>query len=259
MINEAAIGGLIFQLSFVLLIVIGLIIFLKVKKQLVWKPFFTGILIFVLFSQVLEKALHFLVISPSGTELKWTSSIAAFVIYGALAAGVFEELGRYFGFKVIIKKAREYRDGLSFGLGHGGIEALLLGVLGAVNLLIIAMAIKNGTFESEMGKLLGDDQKKMLMHVLSNDFGYFVLAALERIPAILIHMAFSLLVLYGIRTDKFKYVLYAIGLHALIDVVPALYQTGVIKSLYVIEAYIAAIGVICFVFIRKARAYFNEQ
>ncbi len=81
------------------------------KGWLSWKAFGVGLLVFVLFSQVLEKVMHMLVIDPSGTSLKGISSVWAFVAYGALAAGVFEEIGRYVGFRFMLKT-----------IGHTGMD-----------------------------------------------------------------------------------------------------------------------------------------
>ena len=47
-------------------------------------------------------------------------------LYGGLMAGVFEETGRYVSFKWFLKKETRIQDGLSYGIGHGGIEAMLI-------------------------------------------------------------------------------------------------------------------------------------
>ena len=64
-------------------------------------------------------------------------------------------------------------------------------------------------------------------------------------------IAFSLLVLVAAVKRKFVYVIYAILIHAAIDFPAAFYQTGHIKSLWIIELYLAIIGVFSFVFIKK--------
>ena len=50
-----------------------------------------------------------------------------FAIYGGLTAGIFEELGRFVAFFFLLKKYLDYKDGFAYGIGHGGIESILVG------------------------------------------------------------------------------------------------------------------------------------
>lgn len=260
MVSQIQMAGMVSQLLIALIFPIVILVFLLRKKSLSWKSFWIGALIFVVFSQVLEKLLHIAVIDPAGPSLKWTDSTAAFVIYGALAAGVFEEIGRYFGFKILLKRNREYRDGLSFGLGHGGIEAVLIGVLGGVNAIVMANLINSGMFDQTIGAALPADQLAMIKsQFLNTGFGMYLVGGFERIPAIFIHIALSLVVLLAVRENKFVYVIYAIGLHALMDVAPAMYQVGVIKSIWIVELIIALFGVSAIIFIVKAKKLFKTR
>ena len=103
-----AITGMVTQLAISLIAPLGLLIYFRQRKWLSWKPLGIGVLIFVLFSQVLEKILHMVMIDSDGTSLKWTDSVALFVLYAVLAAGIFEEVGRYIGFKWMLKNHRDY-------------------------------------------------------------------------------------------------------------------------------------------------------
>ncbi|WMT18850.1 YhfC family intramembrane metalloprotease [Parageobacillus toebii] len=259
MINTAIIAGMVTQLVISLFVPIGLLLYFRKKKWLSWKPFGIGVLIFVLFSQVLEKALHVVMIDPSGTSLKWTDSVALFVLYATLAAGIFEEVGRYIGFRWMLKKHRDYKDGLSFGLGHGGIEAILIGVLGAVNAIVLASLIQSGAFDKMIAPTLPKEQAAFLKDmVLHTPFSMYVLGGLERLFAIAFHIAMSLLVLLGVRERKFRYVIYAILLHALVDTAPALYQAGVVANVWLIEAVVFLFAVAAFLFTREIRKKFES-
>ncbi|HHY73721.1 MAG TPA: YhfC family intramembrane metalloprotease [Bacillus bacterium] len=260
MITQIQMAGMVTQLLISLLFPIIILIFLIRKKSLSWKSLLIGVLIFIVFSQVLEKILHIAVIDPAGPSLKWTDSTVAFVAYGALAAGVFEEIGRYVGFKFLLKKNRSYNDGLSFGLGHGGIEAILIGVIGGVTALIFANLINTGMFDQTIGAAMPADQLALIKNqYLNTGFGIYVVGGLERVPAILIHIALSLVVLLAVRESKFVYFLYAIGLHALMDVAPAMYQAGVLKSIWTTELIIALFGVAALIFIFRAKKLFMND
>jgi uncharacterized membrane protein YhfC len=62
-------------------------------------------------------------------------------LYGGLAAGSFEELGRFILFTWLLKKYRDYKSGISFGIGWGGIEAVLLTLTMVVPNIIFAFMI----------------------------------------------------------------------------------------------------------------------
>jgi uncharacterized membrane protein YhfC len=233
-------AGPISQLMISLIIPIAFLFYFRKKQQFAWKPLWIGVAVFVLFSQVLEKLLHIAMIDQSGTALKWTDHPAAFVLYGALAAGVFEELGRYVGFRFWLKGRHEYKDGLSFGLGHGGIEAILIGVIGAIYTIIFMQLIRSGTFDETIGTALSSEQASALKEqIMNTPFVFYVLGGIERAFALIFHIVMSLLVLLGVRTNQFRYVLYAIAIHALLDVAPAMYQAGILKSIWVVEGVFA--------------------
>ena len=50
-----------------------------------------------------------------------------------LLAGIFEKTARYIFFEFVIKSMRFWKEGILVGLGYGGIEAVLLGILAAVS------------------------------------------------------------------------------------------------------------------------------
>ena len=62
----------------------------------------------------------------------------------------------------------------------------------------------------------------------------------------LLHAGLSVLVFYAVKKSKPLLYVLAIVLHALFDVPAALYQLGVIRSAYIVEALIAAFAVALF-------------
>lgn len=85
-----------------------------------------GALVFVVFALVLESAAHAAVFTALPALQR---SAALYALYGALAAGVFEELGRVSGF-ALLRRIDRGPDGveraLGAGVGHG--RATELGV-----------------------------------------------------------------------------------------------------------------------------------
>jgi len=157
----------------------------------------------------------------------------------------------------MLKRHRDYKDGLSFGLGHDGIEAVLVGVLGAVNALVLVTMLSANTFDQMIGSALPAEQAQQIKNQLINTgFIEYVIAGVERVAAILIHIALFLLVLLGVRSNRFKYVIYAVVIHALIDIVSGLYQTEVIANIWIAEVFVLLYGIIAFLFINRIKDKF---
>ncbi|KJE27998.1 hypothetical protein LG52_878 [Geobacillus kaustophilus] len=252
-------AGAVVQLFISLLVPIGLVWYGRKKGWLSWKALGVGAAVFLVFSQVLEKALHIAVLEPGRPALKGTDSVWLFVLYAALAAGLFEEIGRYVGFRWLLKQHRGYGDGLSFGLGHGGTEAVLLGVVGAVNVIVLASLIQSGSFDKTIAPSLPPRQVELIKEqVLHTPFAMYVLGGLERLFALAVHVALSLLVLLGVRKRQFRYVLYAILLHAAMDVMPALYQVKVVTNVWVVEAVLLIWAVAAVLFIGRMKPAFER-
>lgn len=74
----------------------------------------------------------------------------------------------------------------------------------------------------------------------------FAVGLFERISAMMIHIGLSMIMFAAVR-QKGKLWLYpaAICLHALADVPAALYQCGVLKSIFLLEASAFAVGALC--------------
>ena len=157
MVSDNSILLMIISIIISLLIPIGLIVFFRKREKISMKPVFIGMLIFFVFTQILEKILHLIVI---GNNL--ISNAILFSIYGAFAAGIFEEVGRFIAFKTLLKENREWKDGIAYGLGHGGIEFILIGAIGMIQSLIFSFMINNGTFDTLITSKLQGSQFEQL-------------------------------------------------------------------------------------------------
>ena len=123
--------AILFTLVFSVALPVGLMLYLR-KKGGKWGAFLIGALTFVVSTMILESILHnLLFLTPLWAILQ--GNIWLYGLYGGLAAGIFEETGRFLAFKLLLKKESEPITALSYGIGHGGIEAILLVVLTMVN------------------------------------------------------------------------------------------------------------------------------
>ena len=66
-----------------------------------------------------------------------TANRVAYVAVLAVTAACAEEVGRYIAFRFFVKNPEQQNTPLYFGLGHGGIEALSVGVNNVILLINI--------------------------------------------------------------------------------------------------------------------------
>jgi uncharacterized membrane protein YhfC len=137
-------------------------------------------------------------------------------IFLGLSAGLFEEFSRYFMYKWWAKDARSWASGLIAGAGHGGIEAIILGIL--VLYGYIQMMVVKGT---DISTLVTPDQieaaNAQIQAYWTAPWYMTLLGAVERLFTIPLHMACSVLVLQAFTRKKFWWVGLAVFLHALAD------------------------------------------
>jgi uncharacterized membrane protein YhfC len=200
---------------------VGLTIYLTRKFKRGWRLFWIGAGTFI-FSQVLHipfNALVSPVFSQSGfmsLPVVWQNIILS-VFYG-LSAGLFEELSRYAMYRWWAKDARSWGAGLLTGAGHGGIEAIILGLLvlyGYVQLLYARSVDVATLVPPEQIELA----KAQIAAYWSAPWGMSLLGALERLFTIPVHLACSILVLQAFTRKKFWWVALAVLFHALVDAV----------------------------------------
>ena len=239
---------------------LGLVAYFYKKHRISIKSVFVGVSIFILFSQVLEKLLHYFVLMKNPQTAALLKNPWLFMIYGGLAAGIFEEVGRYVGFKFLLKGRREWKDGIAYGIGHGGIEAILLGGIVSIQYIVYSNLINSGIFEKALSAKVPVSMLVSIKSSLVNSSPYmFGLIGVERMLAITFHIALSLLVLYGISKGKKRYLLYAIIIHAVTDFPAALYQAGKVKNMLLVESGALVVAIIALIFIVKSKELFQRS
>ncbi len=127
----------------------------------------------------------------------------------ALSAGLFEEGARYAFLKGFLPQVRDRRSGLLFGLGHGGVESVLIGLVNALNLTLLLL-VRAG---------LALPQVQEGLEVLFAQPVLPLWSALERILAIGLHLCLTLWVVQAVRSGRRRWLIGAIGLHSLADFV----------------------------------------
>ncbi|MGE1051152.1 YhfC family intramembrane metalloprotease [Bacillus cereus] len=248
MVSNTVIASIIFQLIVSILVPIIVLVYFRKKYNMNWKVVGVGVLIFIGFTQILETPFH-LFMRGNPTIAPFLENPFVFAIYGGLTAGIFEELGRFVAF-FLLKKYLEYKDGFAYGIGHGGIESILIGGFSALQALIFANSINDGSFARLIEQ---KPELSILQDMLIQQPAYlYFLGSLERIMALVLQIAFTMLVLYAVKQKKYIFLVYAILFHAFVDFFAALYQTKTI-NIFVAEGITLLCTIGAVVLIRKMK------
>ena len=255
MVSSLSLAGIIFSLLVSFLLPIGLIIYARKKYSVNFSTIAVGALVFFVFVLVLESFLHLYVLKLNPTTKALMENPWMYSIYGGLAAGIFEEVGRFIAFKFFLKKHHQWKGGFAYGIGHGGIEAILISGFTAINNLIYSILINKGTFDSLIGsKLPASTAKQLKSSLIDTHWSLFYISGIERCFALAIQIGLSILVVYAIKNRKYMYLLIAILIHALIDFPVGLAQKNVL-NLWVVEAVVFFACIVSICWIRKSKKY----
>lgn len=222
----------------------ALLVLWKKKTKVRFKPFLVGMAVFFVSVMVLESIFHqFMVVIDSPIKRFIMSSPFIYAVYAGLAAGIFEETGRLIAFRFFLNKENGREAGVAYGIGHGGIEAVLLVGIAMINNLVLVLTLNSMGAEKYLSMLpaeTADTVRVGLESLYSTPAAMFLVGGIERVFAIAFHIALSVLVFMAVKRQGKKY-LYpvAILLHAGVDFFAVLGSTGIIKSLLVIEGIVA--------------------
>lgn len=217
----------------ILLPVLALVIW-KGKSGAALSPAFVGAGMFVLFALIIEGALNNFILS-SGFGAAIGGNIWLYALFGGLMAGIFEETGRLAGYKLFLRRHYRPETAVTYGLGHGGIECILIVGVTLLGYGINALAIKNGTVSLDAAA----SQELYAMLVAASEAPFTSLwALLERFSALILQVSLSVIMFKAVSVPG-KLWLYpvAILIHAFVDGV-AVILAAAATSLVIIEGVI---------------------
>ena len=235
-VGKSAIPSLV--ITVILMIAIPVVFFLSWRRKhrertkISW--LIAGAVGFMVSSRVLELGVHYVCIMADHPVSRFINgSTVAYVLYGIIMAGVFEECGRYIVMKYIMKKNRTRENAVLYGIGHGGIEVLAVILPAILIYLVSAILFSQGTTEDALKalKITEETAAAALPSVQTAagfDFGLMAMNVIERLFAMLLHIGLSVIVFYGVQHAKKGFLPLAILLHMLMDTFPALYQKGAV-------------------------------
>ena len=193
-------------ISLILPVIVLIVYALKNRKQGVAGAWFIGAAGFFVTQIVIRvPILSTLSLMPGFMAFAENHYVVYSLMLG-LTAALFEVVGRYASAKILSKNLT-FTKGFAAGLGHGGIEAIILiGMTYVSNLLYVVM-INSGAIEGVIAQTeaMGVDVAPVyaLVDTLVNGPAYlYLLAGYERILAMIGHVAMTLVVFYFMSKEE---------------------------------------------------------
>lgn len=203
-----------------LLAPLALGIWLASRWRAPWRLFGVGAITFFL-SQVGHLPFNQWVLNPLLPEPQEFGRILLIALLLGLSAGLFEEGARYLIYRFWLRDARDWRDGLMFGAGHGGLEAIILGLLalvGVFNTYLIASGQAAQMVSPEQAEQLTAAEAQIAA-VLNLPRYNLLLGGVERLIALATHLALAQLVLQVFVRRRLLWLGAAVGWHMLLNAV----------------------------------------
>ncbi len=221
----------------------------KHREQTNIRYLIAGAVGFLVSARMLELGVHyFCIIADNPVSRFINGSTVAYVLYGTLMAGVFEECGRHIVLKYVMKRNRTRENAVMYGIGHGGIEVLTVLLPSMILYLVIAVLFSKGDVQSALSTLKITEETAAValpsvQAASSFNFTLMALNVIERLLAMSIHIGLTVIVFYGVISAKKIWLPIAILVHMLMDTFAALYQRGVVP-LWSVEVWAALWSVI---------------
>ena len=239
-------------------VVVGLAWWLIRKHHARFSTILIGAGTFIVFALILESIMHQMVLKgPAGAGILGNTLLYA--IYGGLAAGIFEETGRFISMKYLMRDEPSGPiPGVAYGIGHGGAEVIIIFTLTMVSNLVISALINSGQTGILFAKVPADAASQVqaqLDQLTSATAGTWLIGLWERFSALILHVGLSILVWAAVRKGGKWMWLFpaAILLHALVDAGAVLLQKsiGMVPLELVIFAASLSIAALAYLISRK--------
>ena len=209
-------------LSLVLPILVLIVMGIKNKGKGIWSAWFLGAAGFFISQIVVRLPLLNILSGMASFQSFAREHYFLYALLLAFTAGLFELAGRFAAAK-FLGKNRTFRRSLAAGLGHGGIESIVLVGLTYINNLVYLFLIQSGAFDAMIAQTeaMSVDSAQLIAvrdTLLQVSAPLFLAAGVERVLTMVSHAAMSVIVCYGVAVKHpLPWMLLCLGMHTLLD------------------------------------------
>lgn len=200
---------------------LGLGVFLARRLGPRWGLYGAGAVTFIA-SQVLHVPFNAWILNPRLEGLGFGARglsrelIVSAILLG-LSSGVFEEGARYLTLRFWQQQARSWRQALMIGAGHGGAEAIIVGIL-ALMAFFQAVAYRG----ADLAAIVPAEQlaaaEAQIEAYWAAPWPEALLGAVERAFSLVVHLALAVMVMRVFTRRNRLWLAAAIGWHALVNI-----------------------------------------
>lgn len=214
MISTSLIATFLVAALFSTLAPIAIALFVRRRLHPAWKWIALGAGAFAA-SQLFTRVPAVVLIAQAlGDRLKQPVTQWVWIAALCITAGLFEETARWLCFRYPMKDAREWRNAIALGVGHGGIESIVMVGLSQLGSIVTILLINAG----KLGALVPADKAAALDKVketfVTMSWWTPLLAVWERGVSLTFHIAASVLVLQTFVRGQRRWYWMSVALHA---------------------------------------------
>lgn len=191
--------------------------FVSRRLNVSWRYFVYGAVIFLIFQLITRVPIVLAIQGVLATQLQASRPLLfGWLATLALTAGLAEEIGRYVGYRWLFREEKTWSRAVMYGLGHGGLESMVLvaglTLLGLINLLALS-AVDLAALTDEQRALA----RQQLAAVAAQPDWLPLVGAWERLWTLPVHVALSVMVVQVFRRGQIWWLWLAIATHTLVN------------------------------------------
>lgn len=258
MVSSAAIAFMIVTLILSILVPLLFLILLMRGRKGVFGAWIAGAIGFFVPQLIIRIPVLQLLGTQETVQRFSTEQPILFVFLLALTAGLFETLGRLLVLKALLVKRLSYMTGLAAGAGHGAIESIALIGMTYVNNLVLSLFINSGNLAVLMpeNSAATEEIRSALLSVRPE---MFLVAGLERIFTMMLHIALSVLLTWFIlQRRSVRGFFLVLLIHFSVDFAVGVMQTQGL-SVYWIEGVILGVAALSVLLVCWIKPLFKDQ
>lgn len=228
--------------SFLFPIVIGMIWIKKSHRSM--KSLLIGAMVFILSIMVLESSFYAVV---AETNHFFSDHPFLYILCGCLTTALFEEGGRYFTFKKLLKK-EEKADSVTYGIGHGGIEWILTVGISLMISLMFGLSFNSVGIDGMLHGIHNLQTQQAVNDMIMALQNYHLIDAVmnmtKQISIFILQISCSVFVFKAVRTHDNKKLWIAMIFHAAIYIPTAMLHIGLSTDVRQTEILLICIGLL---------------